>query len=329
MIRIDHVTRKYGDTVAVADVTLEIQRGEIVGLLGHNGAGKTTLMKMLTGYLEPTTGTITVGGADVVNDRLTVQRQIGYLPENAPLYPEMLVQEYLLMMAELRGVPKERRERAVALAASRTGVVTHLLRPIGTLSKGYRQRVGIAQAIVHEPAVLVLDEPTNGLDPVQIQSIRDLVQRLGKTTTILLSTHILQEVEAVCDRVLVMIDGQLSADAPLSTLLASRTLRLTVQDGADVRAGLQPVAGIAAIRTVGPDPQSKGATVWALDVADGAEPAPDVLSTAHRLGWRVSALAPEQRTLDGVFKQLQQEHVARSVAPGSQPGRSASQGVSA
>ncbi|MCA9494247.1 MAG: ABC transporter ATP-binding protein, partial [Myxococcales bacterium] len=160
MIRIDKVTRKYGDNVAVRDVSLTIERGEIVGLLGHNGAGKTTLMKMLTGYLEPTSGTIAVGGADVVASRIEVQRQIGYLPENAPLYPEMLVQEYLLMMAELRGVPADRRPRAVALAAARTGLQQHLLRPIAQLSKGYRQRVGIAQAIVHEPALLVLDEPT-------------------------------------------------------------------------------------------------------------------------------------------------------------------------
>lgn len=314
MIRIDQVTRKYGDIAAVSNVSLSIERGEIVGLLGHNGAGKTTLMKMLTGYLEPTSGTITVAGADVVRDRTTVQRQIGYLPENSPLYPEMLVQEYLLMMADLRGVPAERREKAVSVAAGRANLGQHLLRPISQLSKGYRQRVGVAQAIVHEPALLVLDEPTNGLDPVQIQTIRDLIRRLGKTTTIILSTHILQEVEAVCDRVLIMIDGKLSADAPLREMLTSRTVRLSVDEGADVRGGLQKLDGITAVRRVGPDPDLAGNLLWSLDFSEGAKPVPAVLAVAHSAGWKVSAIAPEHRTLDGVFKQLQQEHIARQEA---------------
>jgi ABC-2 type transport system ATP-binding protein len=319
MIRIDRVTRKYGDIAAVSDVSLNIERGEIVGLLGHNGAGKTTLMKMITGYLEPTSGVITVGGSDVVAERTSVQRQIGYLPENAPLYPEMLVQEYLLMMAELRGVPADRRVKAVSLAVGRTGLGQHLLRPIAQLSKGYRQRVGLAQAIVHEPALLVLDEPTNGLDPVQIQSIRDLIKKLGQTTTIILSTHILQEVEAVCQRVLIMIDGKLSADAPLRELLASHTLRLSLQDDVDVRPHLGSVPGITAVRKLGPNPDLQGpvvqgAVTWALDVSPGADPVTDVLAVAHRQGWKISALSPEQRTLDGVFRQLQQEHIARQEA---------------
>jgi ABC-2 type transport system ATP-binding protein len=316
MIRIENVTRKYGDIAAVSNVSLTIERGEIVGLLGHNGAGKTTLMKMLTGYLEPTSGTITVGGADVVADRTGVQRQIGYLPENAPLYPEMLVQEYLLMMAELRGVPPEKRVSAVGVAVARAGLAQHLLRPIGQLSKGYRQRVGLAQAMVHEPALLVLDEPTNGLDPVQIQSIRDLIKRLGKTSTIILSTHILQEVEAVCDRVVILIDGQLAADAPLKDLLASNTLRLTVDADADVRKALEPNKSIVSVRKLATEGDR---VTWALDCAQGSQPAPEVLEIAHKSKWKVSALAPEQRTLDGVFKQLQQEHIARQVS--SQPAR--------
>jgi ABC-2 type transport system ATP-binding protein len=314
MIRIDRVTRKYGEIAAVSDVSLNIERGEIVGLLGHNGAGKTTLMKMITGYLEPTSGVITVGGSDVVAERTAVQRQIGYLPENAPLYPEMLVQEYLLMMAELRGVPADRRERAVSLAVGRTGLQPRLLQPIAQLSKGYRQRVGLAQAIVHEPALLVLDEPTNGLDPVQIQSIRDLIKKLGQTTTIILSTHILQEVEAVCQRVLIMIDGKLSADSPLRDMLVSRALRLTVQDSVDVRPHLGSVPGVTAVRKLGPDPLAPQSVTWGIDVAEGADPASEVLAVAHRQGWKVSALSPEQRTLDGVFRQLQQEHIARQEA---------------
>jgi ABC-2 type transport system ATP-binding protein len=311
MIRIDQVTRKYGPVVAVDAVSLTIQRGEIVGLLGHNGAGKTTLMKMLTGYLEPTSGHIEVSGADVVTRRLEVQRQIGYLPENAPLYPEMLVQEYLLMMAELRGVPAEKRGTAVSRAATRTGLIPRLLQPIGQLSKGYRQRVGIAQAIVHEPALLVLDEPTNGLDPVQIESIRKLIHQLGKTSTIILSTHILQEVEAVCDRVLVMIDGKLSADAPLRELLTSRSLDLSVDAQADVRAALGPVDGVRSVVSRGPDPDAAGNVLWRIEQADGVELVPTVLAQATKHAWRVAALAPERRTLEGVFKQLQADHVKR------------------
>ncbi len=314
MIRIENVTRKYGDLTAVSDVSLSIDKSEIVGLLGHNGAGKTTLMKMITGYLEPTAGRITVGGSDVVDDRLAVQRQIGYLPENAPLYPEMLVQEYLLMMAELRGVPSDRRVRAVSLAASRTGLGKHLLRPISQLSKGYRQRVGLAQAIVHEPKLLVLDEPTNGLDPVQIQSIRDLIVRLGRDATIILSTHILQEVEAVCDRVLVMIGGRLSADAPLSELLTSHTLRLSMKGGPGVAEALSSVPGVTAVRALGPDARAEGYELWALDHSAEHRPVPEVLKAIEARGWTVLALAPEQRTLEGVFKALQQEHIAKQEA---------------
>jgi len=169
MIRIDDVARHHGTIRAVDGISTEIGRGEIVGLLGHNGAGKTTLMKMITGYLEPTRGSIRVNGLDVVERREEAQRLVGYLPENAPLYPEMLVQEYLLMMAELRGVPRERAEHAVGRAVAATGLQDRLLQPIATLSKGYRQRVGIAQAIIHFPKVVILDEPTVGLDPIQIR----------------------------------------------------------------------------------------------------------------------------------------------------------------
>jgi ABC-2 type transport system ATP-binding protein len=310
MIAIDNVSRNYGTNVAVNQVSLTIQRGEIVGLLGHNGAGKTTLMKMLTGYLEPTSGTITVGGADVVTNRLEVQRQIGYLPENAPLYPEMLVQEYLLTMAELRGVPADKRNRAVSRAATRTGLIPRLLQPIGQLSKGFRQRVGIAQAIVHEPALLVLDEPTNGLDPVQIESIRSLITELGKTSTIILSTHILQEVEAVCDRVLVMIDGKLSADSPLRDMLTSRVLELAVDEGADVKGALAGLDGVRSVTRTA-DSTVPGTAAWRIEQADGATLVPILLGIAERQNWKLSAIAPERRTLEGVFKQLQAEHVKR------------------
>jgi len=312
MIEFEKVSRNYGAVVAVKEVSVEIARGEIVGLLGHNGAGKTTLMKMLTGYLEPTSGSIRVGGRDVVDQRIEAQRQIGYLPESAPLYSEMLVQEYLLMMANLRGVPPEKQIDAVAQAAAAAGLHQHMIKPIGTLSKGYRQRVGLAQAILHSPDVLVLDEPTNGLDPVQIQSIRDLITELGKNTTIILSTHILQEVEAVCDRVLIMIDGVLVENAALNELIASNTIQLSVAAGAEgVQAKLRGIDGVGEVKSLGKDERIPGHEAWAIDCESEEPLTPTILSTALEAGWTIGSIGPRVRTLDGVFKQLQRDHVAR------------------
>lgn len=314
MINIEHVTRKYGPLTAVSNVSVSIERGEIVGLLGHNGAGKTTLMKMLTGYLEPTAGTIRVGGHDVVDDRLSVQRQIGYMPENAPLYPEMEVADYIHMIASLRGIEPGDIARKSRIAMERTDLLRHRGRPIGQLSKGYRQRVGLAQAIVHEPSLLVLDEPTNGLDPVQIQSIRDLVKQLAEDSTIILSTHIMQEVEAVCQRVLVMIDGTLSADSTLADLLAVNTLKLSLDSDADVTAALEAVEGVTAVRALGPDPVQEGGTVWAIDHPEGQRPVGPVLEAARDAGWSVLSIGPEQQTLDAVFRALQRKHIEEAAA---------------
>jgi len=307
MISIRNLNRYYGKVAAVSNVSVDINRGEIVGLLGHNGAGKTTVMKVLTGFLDPTSGTVTVGGVDVTQDRTSVQRQIGYLPENAPLYTEMLVQEYLLMMAELRGVPQESRNQAVIDAAKATALVSHLAQPISSLSKGYRQRVGIAQAIVHSPDVLVLDAPPHGLDPTQIQVIRELIQRLAKSTTIILSTHILQEIEAVCDRVLIMIQGKIAADAPLEDLLASDVIRVKVKAEDDTVANrIRAVEGVRKLARVG---TSGDYTEWTFEAATTADPIPEIVAVGVAAGWSFGGVAREHRTLETVFKQLQQEHV--------------------
>lgn len=311
MISIRRVTRRYGDFTAVRDVSTTIERGEIVGLLGHNGAGKTTMMKMLTGYLEPTAGEISVDGHDAVRSRREVQRRIGYLPENAPTYPEMLVQEYLAMMAELRGVPSEGIRAAVVEAARATDLIERLTQPIATLSKGLRQRVGIAQAIVHRPDVLILDEPTNGLDPAQIQGIRTLIRKLGERTTVLLSTHILQEVEAVCSRVIVLIGGGLVADSPIGELLGSHAIRLSVNAEADVEARATSIDGITGCERVGDDARIAGNTVWRLACSGDAYPVEAVLAAASQAGWRIGAVAPETRTLESVFKELEEAHIAR------------------
>jgi ABC-2 type transport system ATP-binding protein len=321
MISIRHLTRSYGPVVAVDDVSLDIQRGEVVGLLGHNGAGKTTLMKVLTGYLEASTGSVTVAGKDVAEDRKAVQRLIGYLPENAPIYPEMAVQHYLQMMAELRQVPADRVDAAVLEAARSTGLTTHLETPIHTLSKGYRQRVGLAQAIVHKPEVLVLDEPTNGLDPVQIRSIRELILRLAKNTTIILSTHILQEIEAVCDRVLVIIEGALAADGQLSDLLATQEYEVSVDahgaSDSDVQARLCAVPGIQSAARTGDDPDNAGFGAWRLGCMTGTTPVPSLIDEAGRVGWAVASAGPKRRTLESFFEALHDEHIAARSAGGA------------
>jgi ABC-2 type transport system ATP-binding protein len=313
MISVQNLTRCYGPVVAVDDFSVEIDRGEIVGLLGHNGAGKTTVMKVLTGFLEPSAGSVSVGGMDVEVDRAGVQRQIGYMPENAPLYPEMLVQEYLCMMAELRAIPGPEVERAVAAAAAAVGVDRHLTKLIGTLSKGYRQRVGLAQALVHRPEVLVLDEPTNGLDPVQIQTIRELIVKLSARATIILSTHILQEIEAVCDRALIMIEGSLVADAPLSELLASRVVRLALLPGGEgVETRLRGIAGVRSVerRSAGSagDVAGRDLDVWSVSCEEGAAPVSDIIEVAREAGWTIAGVAPERRTLESVFQELQERH---------------------
>lgn len=306
MISIRDLTRSYGDVRAVDGISLEIDRGEVVGLLGHNGAGKTTVMKLLTGYLEPSSGSVRIGGLEVASARGAAQRLIGYLPENAPLYPELAVQTYLQMMAALRGVPDGRIDEAVVQAARDTALEDRLGAPIHTLSKGYRQRVGLAQAIVHGPEVLVLDEPTNGLDPAQIQSIRELIRRLAARTTIILSTHILQEIEAVCDRVVVMIQGRIAADGTLRDLLSSRTASISVS-GADpgtATARLSALAGVDSVQSLGPDPDNPGFDRYALGCGSGGNPVPAVIELAREAGWRIAGAALQRDTLEAFFARL-------------------------
>ncbi|RWX43347.1 ABC-2 type transport system ATP-binding protein, partial [Candidatus Electrothrix aarhusensis] len=227
MIKVEHLTRKYGDFTAVDDVSFAIGQGEIVGLLGHNGAGKTTIMKMMTGYLEPTEGNITVDELDIGKHRRKIQKKIGYLPENCPVYPEMTVLEYLEYSAALHGVAKQDRPALIREAVARTALEAKATKQLSTLSRGYRQRTGVAQAILHQPDILILDEPTNGLDPTQIQHMRTLIAELAKTTTIIVSTHILQEVQAICDRVIIIKDGAMALDAQVDGLQQSSKLLIS------------------------------------------------------------------------------------------------------
>ncbi len=212
MIRIEGLTKSYGATQALRGVSFEVPKGQVVGFLGPNGAGKSTTMKILAGYLLPTSGRAFVGGVDVAADPVRTRRMIGYLPENNPLYEEMMVAEFLDFVAEVRQVPKSIRAERIKSAVERCGLQSVLGKDIGQLSKGFRQRVGLAQAILHDPDLLILDEPTSGLDPNQIVEIRNLIRELGQQKTVILSTHILSEVQSTCSRVLIINDGKLVAD---------------------------------------------------------------------------------------------------------------------
>jgi ABC-2 type transport system ATP-binding protein len=315
-ITLDQLSKSYGRIQALSKVSCSIQPGEVIGLLGPNGAGKTTLMKILTGYLEPDEGDVTVHGIDVVADPLAAQRRIGYLPESAPLYGEMLVQEYLEMMAAMRGVEwSERRDRMIE-AIHATGLEERVVQPIGTLSKGFRQRVGIAQAIIHHPDILILDEPTTGLDPAQIAEIRDLIKRLAEKTTVLLSTHILSEVEATCERVLVIMRGELKADAKLADLRNSNAAVVAIdQDAKDVAGVLGKIDGVTAVDAV---TESAGAVAgysrWRVTSGTTVDLCPVLFEALRQTSWKIHELRPEPKTLERVFRDLAErggEEVAR------------------
>jgi ABC-2 type transport system ATP-binding protein len=294
MIQVEHLSRRYGELVAVDDVSFGIDRGEVVGLLGHNGAGKTTIMKMLTGYLEPTAGRIVIDGLEIGRDTAAIQRRIGYLPENCPLWPEMTVIDYLDYQAALHGVPEGRRDAAVARAIRRTALVDKATATIQTLSRGYRQRVGVAQALLHGPDIVILDEPTNGLDPTQILHMRELIRELADSATVIVSTHILQEVQAVCERVLIMRAGRLAVDSRIDAL--ARTQALLVAVAGDAAQLLAAVPGVRGVQALGND----GALHrYRLDADERSAP-----QVAHALAGADVALhrlQPEREDLETVF----------------------------
>ena len=220
MIEVSHLTKQYGNHLAVDDVSFNVADGQICGLLGPNGAGKSTIMNILTGYLSATSGQVTVAGHPLPEEADAAKACVGYLPEQPPLYPEMTVQEYLTFAAELKGVKKAERKEQVCMAARRTGLETVLPRLIRSLSKGYKQRVGIAQALLGSPRLIILDEPTVGLDPAQVIEIRKLIRELGRAHTVILSSHILSEVQAVCQQILILSKGHLAAAGSLEELTA-------------------------------------------------------------------------------------------------------------
>ena len=307
-IHIDRLSKSYGRIRALADVSFAIAPGEVIGLLGPNGAGKTTLMKILTGYLEPDAGDVKVHGIDVVADPLAAQRRIGYLPESAPLYGEMLVQDYLMMMAALRGVPVADRSDRTIEAIKATGLEARCTQVIATLSKGFKQRVGIAQAIIHRPDILILDEPTTGLDPAQIVEIRELIKKLAEKSTVLLSTHILSEVEATAERVLVIMAGELRADAKLADLRSSNAAVVAIETGAkEVAALLKKVEGVSEVEKLD---AAGELTRWRVTSKATGDVCPALFEALRGTSWKVGELRPEPKTLERVFRDLADKAVA-------------------
>ena len=255
MIEVRSLTRLYGNTLAVEDVSFTIGNHEIVGLLGHNGAGKTTIMKMLSGYLEPSSGTVHVDGKCLSENARAAQQHLGYLPENPPIYPDMIVADYLDYAATLKGIAAIERMKAVREALEATDLAQQALSPIRILSRGFRQRVGVAQALLGQPNLLILDEPTNGLDPNQTEHMRELIKQLARRTTIILSTHIMQEVDAVCSRVLILSNGQLALDQNLVDLKNSKALTLrTSADKKVLTTALEGLPEVSALESrIGPN----------------------------------------------------------------------------
>ena len=303
MLVADNLTRKYGDFTAAADISFEIKAGEIVGLLGHNGAGKTTVMKMLTGYLEPTAGRVLIDGVDIEDDVDAAQAKIGYLPENCPVYPDMTVLDYLEYVAELRRVPKEDRPSAIRNAIEATDLFEKASEPISALSRGLRQRVGVAQAILHKPKIIILDEPTNGLDPSQIRQMRSLIKRLAENSTVILSTHILQEVQAVCDRAVIINRGRVAHDGALSELTGGGRLRFVSSLTLDeARAA---VAGVGDF-TIEPVSAEHGANAYEIAI-NGADSMAIASSTARKIiekGGDLMEIRPVGRDLEALFAEI-------------------------
>ena len=313
VIHVADLRRAYGTFEALKGVSFQIHPGEIVGLLGPNGAGKSTTMKILTGFIPPTGGTARIAGHDVVAESLEARRQIGYLPEAAPSYAEMRVRDYLQFIGRVRGLASAERETAVDRSATECDLTDRLNQVIGTLSKGYKQRVGLAAAILHQPPVLILDEPTSGLDPNQIGVIRDLIRRIGRQRTVILSTHIMQEVQAVCDRVLILNQGKLVADAPTERIteqaMGGTMQRVSYLPGR-VRLTAEAVAGqleaVPGVQRVGRRATEQGddAEAMSFDVLADREVRPALFELAVQNGLVLLELTREKSTLDEVFRRL-------------------------
>ena len=304
-IEVSGVSKFFGELAAVNDLTFSVKKGEVVGFLGPNGSGKTTTMRMLTSFYTPDVGGINIDGLDTKDHDIATRERIGYLPENNPVYADLLVSEYLDFVADLRGLTKQGRRENIAQTVEETGLQDVYMRPIGQLSKGYKQRVGLAQAIVHRPSILILDEPTEGLDPNQRLTIRDLIRSLGQERTVMLSTHVMQEVENTCERILLISRGKLVADSTVKELLQRaqgiRTVHIEVE-GNDVERPLTALDGVADIERHESVDGRKRYTI----TADGnsTDLRPDIFRLAKQRDWVLWELREDRARMEDVFVSL-------------------------
>jgi ABC-2 type transport system ATP-binding protein len=306
MIEVHQLTKRYARHEAVSDVTFSVKRGEIVGFLGPNGAGKTTTLRMLTGYLPPTSGSARIAGFDIFRQSIEARRKIGYMPENVPLYEDMRVREYLKFRAQLKGLGRSDTRRRVGDVLETCGLESVRRKMIKTLSKGYRQRVGLADALVHDPELLILDEPTNGLDPNQIRQIRELIRQLGQSHTVLISTHILHEVEMTCNRVIIIDSGKIkAADTPANLtqrMRAAGRIQVEIQAAPEVAAGA--LNRLEHVKKVTPEPLEDGWIRYTVWVDSGTDSRERIAQLTSQYGWPLRSLFRHVATLEDVFVEL-------------------------
>jgi ABC-2 type transport system ATP-binding protein len=309
-IAVQDLHKSYGSHVALRGIDFEVDHGEVVGFLGPNGAGKTTTMRILTGFMAPTAGTTTIEGHDVVAEPIAARTRIGYLPENAPIYPDMSVHAYLEYMGQVRALGTAERARAIERVAVKTGITGRMAQKVGALSKGYRQRVGLAQAMLHDPSILVLDEPTTGLDPNQIVEIRNLIRDIGRRKTVLLSTHILSEVQATCDRVLIINQGRIVADGRTDVVTANEQggylVEVTFAPGTvnpnrrNLTVALSEISGVNQVKRL----EGESLEHFRYEILADRDLRADLFHFAGQQGLVMLELARAQSNLEEVFRRL-------------------------
>jgi len=305
-VSVSNLTKKYQSQRAVDNISFEVKTGEVLGFLGPNGAGKTTTMKIITGYMAPSDGIVKVNGISVLEDPENVKPLIGYLPESNPLYQEMPVLEYLEFIAELQNVPKNNIQNRIAEMVKVCGLNVEKHKKIGELSKGYKQRVGLAQALIHDPEILILDEPTTGLDPNQIVEIRNLIREIGKEKTVILSTHILPEVEATCDRILIINDGKIVADGTSESLRkqaqGQEILRVGILEADDKDKVITTIQSLDTISLV--DPVEDDNFTFMVNSKDGVSSKKSIFEMCVKNNWVLSELTPIETKLEDIFREL-------------------------
>lgn len=304
MISVSNLTKKYGDFTAVNNISFTVRKGEITGLLGPNGAGKTTTMRILTGYLAPTSGIVSIGDYRIDENPLEVKKIIGYLPESVPIYGDLIVYDYLRFVHELRDLPPNGRLKETAELC---GITEVMQKKVGELSKGYRQRVGLAHALIHDPEILILDEPTSGLDPNQIVEIRNIIKEIGKKKTVILSTHILPEVEATCERVIIINRGEIVQDGMVGQLKTSfgneTVIRVSVKGPSEDELA-KSLSSLSGVREVRRSEGSVGLASMELRLSGEAEIRPEIFRLCVEKGWVLYEMKRESFALENIFREL-------------------------